>query len=100
MADSKQKKGGTQIAMKFAELTIKIKKLGFTGIFTTIVNELRKIIMFKILSEDIEIIKQSRFFDGKLYLQRNPDVARGQIYPIFHYVLYGSNEGTRTYHNP
>jgi hypothetical protein len=32
-------------------------------------------------------------FDGKWYLERNPDVLQGNVDPFAHYVTYGKHEG-------
>ena len=38
-------------------------------------------------------IASSPLFDRGWYLARNPDVARNQIDPVLHYLLYGGEEG-------
>jgi glycosyltransferase involved in cell wall biosynthesis len=34
-------------------------------------------------------------FNPEAYLERNPDVARAGVDPIYHYIAYGANEGRR-----
>jgi GT2 family glycosyltransferase len=45
------------------------------------------------LANRYRAIASSPLFDRGWYLARNPDVARKQIDPVLHYLLYGSEEG-------
>ncbi len=38
-------------------------------------------------------IKRSGLFDEKYYLLHNPDVRRGDLDPLMHYMKYGWKEG-------
>lgn len=42
--------------------------------------------------EKYEVIKRSKLFDEKYYLQMNLDVAKKGINPLKHYIAYGENE--------
>ncbi len=42
--------------------------------------------------EDIRIIKDSNQFDHEWYLQKYPDVAKVNLDPVVHYVLWGATE--------
>lgn len=41
------------------------------------------------LFRNLELIRQSEFFDAEWYLKNNPDVAAAGMDPARHYVLYG-----------
>jgi O-antigen biosynthesis protein len=41
----------------------------------------------------IRIIEQSRLFDRRWYVEKNPDVVARLIDPVQHYVIYGVREG-------
>lgn len=38
-------------------------------------------------------LNPSEEFDGNLYLERYPDVAKEGVNPLIHYILFGKNEG-------
>jgi len=40
-----------------------------------------------------KLIKQSGFFDGNWYLEKNPDVAQSTMSPQKHYLIHGGFEG-------
>jgi len=54
---------------------------------------LRKIRSQKYLMRDINLVKNSDFFDKDWYLSNNPDVAAAKIDPIEHFLLHGGFEG-------
>ena len=39
------------------------------------------------------LLLNSYFFDSKYYLEKNPDVAKAKVNPIFHYLQFGWKEG-------
>jgi glycosyltransferase involved in cell wall biosynthesis len=65
----------------------------FYDIYLRNIQKNKNKILFRRYSEDIKIIKEYNLLDGNQYLQRYPDVARAQIDPVVHYVLYGFKEG-------
>lgn len=46
-----------------------------------------------ILEKQVDLIRQSGYFDEAWYLSRFPDVAEKNIDPIAHYLKYGAKEG-------
>ncbi len=47
----------------------------------------------KAIKTEYDIIKSSKFFDGKWYLKTYPDVKKAKLDPIDHYVRFGWKEG-------
>jgi hypothetical protein len=45
------------------------------------------------LAREMELIQKSGLFDDKWYVLQYPDVAKGNLKPIEHYLKYGAREG-------
>lgn len=44
-------------------------------------------------SSDVELLRQSDWFDAEWYLQTYPDVKQSGMDPTLHYVIHGGKEG-------
>ena len=44
-------------------------------------------------AEDLEVIRNSLFFNSAHYLERNPDVRAAGVDAAFHYLVHGGHEG-------
>ncbi|MFH1556200.1 MAG: hypothetical protein ABII76_15265 [Pseudomonadota bacterium] len=44
-------------------------------------------------SADLRLLRSSRLFDPKWYLEQYPDIARMKVDPVRHYLLHGAGEG-------
>lgn len=42
---------------------------------------------------EVPLLKETPLFDKEYYLNTYPDVARSEIDPLWHYILYGASEG-------
>jgi hypothetical protein len=54
---------------------------------------LRRLASLSIISKDIEVIRNSIFFDERYYLQTNPDVREKGLDAALHYLAFGALEG-------
>ena len=54
---------------------------------------LKKISQFSKLAPDYFLLRFSRLFDKKWYLENNPDIFHSKIDPVWHYLAQGGFEG-------
>jgi hypothetical protein len=43
--------------------------------------------------KDLEVVRNSVFFDAEFYLETNLDVNAARVDPAFHYLVHGGAEG-------
>jgi lipopolysaccharide biosynthesis protein len=53
----------------------------------------RRIVLYRKLRRDYDLIVKSRLFDPAWYMAQNPDVETAGLDPLTHYVRYGALEG-------
>lgn len=44
-------------------------------------------------TSDVELLRQSDWFDAEWYLQTYPDIKQSGMDPVLHYVIHGGKEG-------
>jgi len=64
-----------------------------TSLTQTMRSKLRTLKRRFSLRQDMNLIKESGFFDTTWYLKQNPDVKQSQVEPARHFLLHGGVEG-------
>ncbi len=78
------------VADRFAETSRVSKRNRFCGSLKV---WSRMAIPSPVNPKDLEVIRNSVFFDAEFYLETNPDVNAARVDPALHYLLHGGAEG-------
>lgn len=78
------------VADRFAETSRVSKRNRFRGSLKV---WSKKAIPSPVNPKDLEVIRNSVFFDAEFYLETNPDVNAARVDPALHYLLHGGAEG-------
>ncbi len=70
-----------------------VRTMGMRRFINYLVSPFIRMIKKQNMDSDLALIRSSNLFDAAWYLTNNPDVAKSQVDPVYHYLWHGGFEG-------